>query len=393
MISTESAPIHEIARLERRSVEVDLSRDYQEIGIRSFGKGIFHKPPLAGVALASKRVFWIRPNDLVLNNVFAWEGAIAVATKEQDGLIGSHRFMTYVVNGHRADPGYLRYYFLSEPGLELIQRASPGSAGRNRTLGIKAFEKLKVPLPPLDVQRQIASSLDMLSFKAQHVISHQSGAEHRLAALVTSLVTRDDLSDQRKQKNGWQRLPLGEMMSPSADAAEAVEPDGVYRIAGVYSFGRGLIDRGAIDGVDTRYQSLARLGLDQVVISRLGAWEGAVAVVDERFAGFYVSPEFPRFTPNRDALNPSYFAGIAKSPWLWDAIGGSTRGSMARRKRVKAEHFLSIEVWLPPPAEQDRVADLLGKAFATERALARGRSLASALQPAALNAAFAEIAQ
>jgi type I restriction enzyme S subunit len=389
--STESTPIHEIARLERRAVDVDLARDYQEIGIRSFGSGIFHKVPLSGAELGSKRVFWIKPDDLVLNNVFAWEGAIAVAGKKEDGLIGSHRFMTYVVNRRRADPHYLLYYFLSEPGMELIRRASPGSAGRNRTLGIQAFESLHIPLPPIGVQRQIASFLDVIRANAQGVRSRQSRAARRVAALVTALVTRDDLPDTQKRENGWQRLLLGEVMSAS-NVGEVVKPDGLYRIAGVYSFGRGLIDRGTISGSDTKYRSLARLAADDIVISRLGAWEGAVAVVDEQFAGAYVSSEFPIFSPNREMLDPSYFAGIARSPWLWDAIDGSTRGSMARRKRVKAEQFLSIEVWLPPRVEQGRVADLLEKALAAERMIAHSRSLITALEPAALNEAIVAVA-
>ena len=141
--SIERRHIGEIAQLERRPVNVDLSHEYHEIGIRSFGRGVFHKEPVSGAALGTKRVFRIKPGDLLLNNVFAWEGAIAVADEEQEGRIGSHRFMTYVVDRNLADPHYLLYYLLSESGLELIRRASPGSAGRNRTLGIKAFESLR----------------------------------------------------------------------------------------------------------------------------------------------------------------------------------------------------------------------------------------------------------
>ena len=45
---------------------------------------------------ATKRVFRIEPGDLVISNVFAWEGAIAVASDDEAGTIGSHRFMTFV---------------------------------------------------------------------------------------------------------------------------------------------------------------------------------------------------------------------------------------------------------------------------------------------------------
>ncbi len=47
--------------------------------------------------------FAIEPGDLLFSNVFAWEGAVALAGDAESGLIGSHRFMTYVVNGTVAD--------------------------------------------------------------------------------------------------------------------------------------------------------------------------------------------------------------------------------------------------------------------------------------------------
>ena len=110
-----------VASLERRQVSVEPSKTYEEIGMRSFGKGIFHKGQVRGATLGSKRVFKIHPGDLVLSNVFAWEGAIAVAGETEAGKIGSHRFLTYRADPKEADANYLQYFFLCEVGLPLIQ--------------------------------------------------------------------------------------------------------------------------------------------------------------------------------------------------------------------------------------------------------------------------------
>jgi len=174
-----------------------------------------------------------------------------------------------------------------------------------------------------------------------------------------------------------------------ANRDKAVEANNQYRIAGVFSFGRGLIDRGTISGLDTKYRSLARLEKDDVVISRLGGWEGAVAVVGSDFAGAYVSPEYPVFIPDRERLIPQYFSALSRSPRLWELIEKSTRGSMARRKRIKAEHFLSVEIWLPPPDEQERIASLVDLTLAVESDLAGSRSVIAAVGQAVLSEAFA----
>jgi type I restriction enzyme S subunit len=72
-------------------VRVEASREYREIGIRSHGKGILHKPPVTGESLGEKRVFWVVPNALALNVVFAWEQAVAVTSQNEDGMIASYR--------------------------------------------------------------------------------------------------------------------------------------------------------------------------------------------------------------------------------------------------------------------------------------------------------------
>jgi type I restriction enzyme S subunit len=40
----------------------------------------------------------------------------------------------------------------TEQGLEELGKASPGGAGRNRTLGLKALENIKVPVPRFEKQ-------------------------------------------------------------------------------------------------------------------------------------------------------------------------------------------------------------------------------------------------
>lgn len=152
--------IGDILDLRRAAVALQPDREYSEIGIRSFGRGVFLKEPVSGASLGNKKVYEVRPGDLLLSNVFAWEGAVAVAGPETEGRVGSHRFMTWVPKRPDVNVHYLANFFVSEPGLEMIGRASPGSAGRNRTLGIKNFENLVVPLPDPDEQAAIVFRLE-----------------------------------------------------------------------------------------------------------------------------------------------------------------------------------------------------------------------------------------
>jgi type I restriction enzyme S subunit len=376
--------------LVREPVDIELTTVYTSIGVRSFGKGIFHYQPVEGSGLSKLRWFKVRPRELVVSNIKGWEGAIAVSSDADIGSIASNRFLTYAPTEANVDVDYLRYYFLSEPGLALIRRASPGSTDRNLTLGREAFESLEIPLPSIEEQRRIASRLAFLASAGQALESCHTSFVQALAALPSALVSRHDLSDEAKAALGWRRVALRDVMELST-SKELVDPSKTYRIAGVYSFGRGLINRDTISGSDTSYKTLARLTEGDVVVSRLGGWEGAVAVVDAPSGGAYVSAEFPTFKLDRSKLLPAFFTGIAQSPWFWDVIHGNTRGSMARRKRVSAQHVLSVLIWLPPISQQTQTAAIIEKALSAQQVLTRMSDLNAALRPAALNEALAHI--
>jgi restriction endonuclease S subunit len=87
--------------------------------------------------------------------VFSWEGAIAVAKDADEGRVGSHRFITCVPDPALATAEFLRSWLLTDEGMSYILEASPGAAGRNRTLGLKKLVAIPVPLPPLDAQQRL----------------------------------------------------------------------------------------------------------------------------------------------------------------------------------------------------------------------------------------------
>ena len=165
----------DVLALQRHAVEPDPAQAYREIGIRSHGKGIFHKPEVTGDDLGDKRVFRVVPDCLVLNIVFAWEGAVAVTSANESGMIASHRFpMFSPARPDIVDVEFLRRYFVTKHGTKLLGDVSPGGAGRNRTLNQSSFASLAIPLPPLPEQKKIAailSSVDEVIAKTEAVIA------------------------------------------------------------------------------------------------------------------------------------------------------------------------------------------------------------------------------
>jgi type I restriction enzyme S subunit len=169
-------------------VSVDLDERYRQIGIRSHGKGIFHKELVTGKVLGSKRVFWVVEDALVVNIVFAWEQAVAKTSSAERGMIASHRFPMYKAIPNRSDVHYVLYFFLTKAGKDLLWLASPGGAGRNKTLGHKEFENLAFFVPErVEEQTKIASCLssidDLITAQTQKIEAlkaHKKGLMQQL---------------------------------------------------------------------------------------------------------------------------------------------------------------------------------------------------------------------
>ena len=177
-------PMSEVAPLVRRPVEIEPDQSYPELGVRSFGRGTFHKPALDGMAVGSKKLFRIQEGDLLFNIVFAWEGAVAIAQPKDDGRVGSHRFLTCVPEKDRATADFLRFYLLTPEGLQKLGDASPGGAGRNRTLGLKKLDAITVPIPSLDRQ----CWFDRLQGQVQEVEALRGSAGEDVEGLLPALL-------------------------------------------------------------------------------------------------------------------------------------------------------------------------------------------------------------
>ncbi len=177
-------PMAEVAPVVRRPVEIDPDSWYPELGIRSFGRGLFEKPRVQGSQWTWQRPYWMKAGDLLFSNIKAWEGAVAVISKDYDGYVGSHRYITCRVDHERVTPEFLCQWFLSHEGLALLGGCSPGATDRNRTLGLKKLETIEVPLPPIELQRDFSEIIRRI--ECVRAIHQQEAAS--LEALIPALL-------------------------------------------------------------------------------------------------------------------------------------------------------------------------------------------------------------
>lgn len=160
------------------------------------------------------------------------------------------------------------------------------------------------------------------------------------------------------------------------DAAEPVtrpvspSPGETYRQLGVSLWGKGAYEREPVDGGLTKYQRLFRAEQGDIVVNKIWARNGSVAVVDDSLAGCHGSNEFPMFAPIEGRLDPRWMHWVTKTKDFWAQCDQKSQGTSGQN-RIKPERFLDVEIPLPPVDEQRRiVARIEELAAKVEEALA-----------------------
>jgi type I restriction enzyme S subunit len=132
---------------------------YLSIGIRSHGKGTFQKIVEFPEKVFMDTLYQVESKDLIVNITFAWEGAIAIAAEQDTGGLVSHRFPTYHLKAKEVNIDFFRNLIQTKRFVFDLGLISPGGAGRNRVLNQKDFLRLRVSVPSLETQTEIAKIL------------------------------------------------------------------------------------------------------------------------------------------------------------------------------------------------------------------------------------------
>jgi type I restriction enzyme, S subunit len=377
-----TARLSEVLVAVDRAVTVVPTDVYAMVGVRSFGGGCFASGEISGSQTRYAKLLRLAAGDLVYPKLMAWEGAFAFVPETLAGRYVSPEFCTFEVNHSRADPSYLRYLFQRPDTWREVAGKSAGTNVRRRRLYPAAFLAHEINLPSLEEQRNIAARL--------HEILTRVGAGAELLrrnallseALPVSAAHWRDSSER-------QRVTLSEVLTPGSEEV-IVDPSASYPNFGILSFGRGLFEKPAIDGAQTSAKRLYRVSAGQFVYSRLFAFEGAYALVEEPFDGYYVSNEFPSFDIDTNRVHPRFLAAYFRSPSTWEDLAVKSRGLGVRRQRVQPEAILEHQVWLPPLEEQWHVARTAELATASNDVRSKVEVRLEALRASALNQAFAD---
>nr|MBA3897562.1 restriction endonuclease subunit S [Sphingomonadaceae bacterium] len=162
--------------------------------------------------------------------------------------------------------------------------------------------------------------------------------------------------------SAWLRVALGECAQLTL-RGEIPDPDRTYRLVGVRWWGEGAYEYRQVSGAETQAPQLFSVEEGDLLINKIWARHGSIAVADGSMAGAFGSAEFPTFVLDRNRVDPRFMHWFSKTPLAWLQCERLSQGTSGKN-RVKPERFLTIQVPLPPLDEQRRIVERLDGAAA-----------------------------
>lgn len=142
----------EIIRLDEEQVPVVPERAYPQVGVKSFGAGLFAKSAISGTETTYKAFNRLYEGALVLSQVKGWEGAVAICPPDLARWFVSPEYRTFRCIEGQARPGYLAPLVRTEWFWGRLVHATRGVGARRERTRPEQFLDIEIPMPDFEQQ-------------------------------------------------------------------------------------------------------------------------------------------------------------------------------------------------------------------------------------------------
>lgn len=176
----------DILALDEDAVPITAEGSYPQVGVKSFGGGLFPKAAVAGTETTYKTFNRLYDGALLLSQVKGWEGALAICPPNLAGWFVSPEYRTFRVRESEARPGYLAALVGKPWFWRRLSNATRGIGARRERTRPEQFLTVELPMPDADAQEKG----EQLFAKIAALRSHHAALRADLDALLPSVIDR-----------------------------------------------------------------------------------------------------------------------------------------------------------------------------------------------------------
>lgn len=143
-------------------VRVEPDGSYPNVGIYSFGRGLFKKPDIDGSTTSATTLFRIKPGQFIYSRLFAFEGAYAYVSPEFEGHYVSNEFPAFETDPGQLEARWLAATLRSPEHWAKLGGLSKGLGVRRQRVPVEAVLDFEVWVPPITTQRGMFEAIDRI---------------------------------------------------------------------------------------------------------------------------------------------------------------------------------------------------------------------------------------
>lgn len=305
---------------------------YRQLGVRLWGVGAYEREQIDGADTKYSNFNRIEAGDLVVNKIWARNGAIAVATDELAGTYVSTEFPTYTLDLSRIDPQWMRLITKWRGFWSACDDKAQGTSGKNR-IKPQQFLAIGIPLPSLADQKAIVARLDALAEKTRQLEAHLDAVE-RDAEHLLALRFRDAIANAPVR-------PMAEV-APLVRRDVSIAPEVMYTELGVRSFYKGTFQRRTVPGSDFSWQALYQIQTGDLIFSNIMAWEQAIAIAKSEDDGCVGNHRMLACEANPYCSVPGFLWYYFTTSDGFEKIYAASPGTAARNRTMTAPALMAI---------------------------------------------------
>jgi type I restriction enzyme, S subunit len=290
------------------------------------------------------------PDDVVINTMWAWMGALGVA--RHSGLVSPSYGVYRPLRNCRMLPRYTDYLLRTPMYAAEYQRRSTGVNSSRLRLYPDQFLRVPVVLPPVDEQALIVKFLEHANRSFDSFIQ----AKRRQMTLLGEL--RQSVTEEALRSAGAKSLRVGvaaELVQRPVNRQRHL----VYTPVGLFNRGRGIFHKPETKGAELGDSSFFWIEENDLVLSGQFAWEGAVALAGHQDKGCVASHRYPILRGRPEVANSAVLLAFFRTQLGALVLNEHSRGAAGRNRPLNVRSLLKEKIPIPPPPAQQRIIDLV----------------------------------
>jgi type I restriction enzyme, S subunit len=246
-------------------------------------------------------------------------------------------------------------YLLSSSDIQNQMSILASGSQTMRNLSQSRLLGLSIPLPPLPEQASIVNILDAADATVRTTASLINAKLRYKRTLSERLLTEKHRFPEFKGQV-WREVSLGEFLSEKSERFPVNEIPVVLSCSKLY----GILPQSErfskpLASHDLRRYKFVEPG--NLVFDPMLLWDASIAFSELRGV---VSPAYCTLRFTSDEADRRFFHALLFTATMRHNYKAISKGTNARRKKVLASDFLKVKVRIPAPAEQRKIAKVLG---------------------------------